>query len=119
MTEGFARLERQLVAALQAHLATGAPPDVPEAGVLLWRVFAELAGTRTWHASGPNPIAFGEIDAWARRGRWPLEPRHVRVIRALDDAWCAHVDERRGAGGKPSRKPSAELTPALFDALIA
>lgn len=109
--DGFARLERQLVAALRAHLETGRAPDVPEAGVTLWRAFGDLCGTRTWHASGPNPIAFAEIEAWARLGRWPLEPRHVAAIRALDAAW---LDQARKP---PGGAPRAALTTELFDAL--
>lgn len=119
--DGFARLERQLVASLETHVATGRPPDVPEAGALLWRRhFAELCGTRSYGPNGPNPIAFAEIEAWARLMRWPLQPHHVAAIRALDDAWLEHAYARRSAGDRKTLPASSgqALTPALFD-LIA
>lgn len=115
------RLERHLVAALKAHLA-GGPPLVPEAGRLAWGWFLELSATRSWHASGPNPISFAEIDAWARLMRWPVEPRHVSLLRALDEAWLAHFYSKREkppADVKvlPTRSEHA-ITPGLLDALF-
>lgn len=88
------RLRAQLVAELERHLRHQDRPQVPEAGHLLWRAFMELDGTRTFHAAGPNPISFAEIEAWARLMRYPLAPRHVSTIRAMDAALLVHVAER-------------------------
>ncbi|WP_290753297.1 hypothetical protein [Amaricoccus sp.] len=48
--------------------------------------------------------------------RWPLEPRHVRVIRRLDNAWLGQFYTTRPGGRK---KRAGPLTPAAFDALFA
>lgn len=88
------RLRAQLVTALKDHLRRGDRAEVPEAGGLLWEAFLELDGTRTYHAAGPNPIAFAEIDAWARLMGYPLARHHVATIRAMDSAMLGHVAEK-------------------------
>ncbi len=112
---GFDRLTRQLVAALEAHLATGAAPEVPEAGRLLWRMFLELHATRTSNGYAPDPLSFGEITSWARAMGWPLEPRHVATLRAMDAAWMGARASSSGAGG---RRIAGNLTPEAFDAWL-
>lgn len=92
------RLETHLTAALRRHL-TGGKPVVPEAGVLLWNLFMEISASRTYHAAGPNPISFAEIEAYCRLHRWPLQPHHVATIRELDDAWLEHAYRKMQAGG--------------------
>lgn len=84
------KLEALLVAALKRHLA-GGKPVVPEAGVLLWNLFMEISASRTYHAAGPHPISHAEIEAYCRLHRWPLQPHHIAIIRALDDAWLEHA----------------------------
>lgn len=59
--------------------------------MLLWNLFMEISGSRTYHAAGPHPISFAEIEAYCRLHRWPLQPHHVATIRALDDAWLEHA----------------------------
>lgn len=112
MRRDFQRLERQLCDALRASMMTGAAPIVPEAGRLYWRMFIDLSSARTWSAAGPNPIAWSEIDAWARLRRWPVRNRHINVLRAMDRIWleCARSN---GSGGS---RPVAEATPAALDA---
>lgn len=114
------RLQRLLVSALKGHLA-GRNPAVPEAGVLLWNLFMEISASRTYHVSGPNPISHAEIEAYARFNRWPLQPRHIGIIRALDDAWLEHASRRQGDGTASSnhRHTSARpLTAAAFDVVF-
>lgn len=110
---GFDRLTRQLVAALEAHLAAGGPPQVPEAGRLLWAMFLELHGTRTSNGYGPDPLSFAEIGSWARAMDWPLQPRHVAALRAMDAAWMAAAGRGRGNG-----RVVGELTAEAFDAWL-
>lgn len=116
----FDRLEKQLLAALQRALDKK-PPRVPEAGRLLWRWFIALSETRTYHMAGPNPISFAEIEAYACLHRWPMEPRHVAIIRALDAAWLAHATassaRREGKNAVP-RSSSQPITADLFDAVF-
>lgn len=112
MTAGFElRYVEQLRAAVRVSVA-GGTPRLPEGAAPLWDAFRELASARSWHAHGPNPIPFAEIEAWARLMRWPLEPRHVAILRAMDLAWMEAVMVPRD-----SRRPSATLTPELFDVM--
>ncbi|WP_420023355.1 phage tail assembly chaperone [Cereibacter azotoformans] len=110
------RLKRQMCAALAGALAGGNPP-VPEAGALLWRAFWQLSRCRTLHAAGPNPIGWAEMEAWCRLMRVPLEPQHVEIIAAMDDAWLDHAYASRGARAAPV-KSSQPLTPQIMDALF-
>ncbi len=116
------RLQKQLVAALATHLA-GGPLRIPEAGRLLWGWFIELHATRTYHAAGPHPIAYAEIEAWARLNRWPLQPHHVDIIRAMDSAWLDHAYAKvrrveNNASGLPTGREQA-INAAAFDAVFA
>lgn len=86
-------LQKSLCAALTTHLA-GARVVVPEAGRVAWQWFCDLHATRTYHFAGPNPISYQEIEAYARLQRWPLEPRHVALIRALDAVYLDHANKR-------------------------
>lgn len=112
------RLRGALVSVLRDHLA-GSPSSVPEAGRLLWSIFADLSATRTYHMAGPNPISFAEIEAYCRLLRWPLEPHHVAIIRALDMAWLEHAQASRGGERKTVQRSSGQaVTPASFDAVF-
>ena len=103
------RVEAQLCEALRATMS-GRRQRPPEAGLVVWNAFTQLARGRSYSGSGPNPISYAEIEAWARLMRIPLEPHHVDLIVALDRTWLAH-------GSKPKTKaPAAELTAGLFDA---
>lgn len=113
-------LERQLCAAVRASLegAEGARP--PEAGTLLWNAFQRLSARRSYHMAGPNPISFSEVEAYCRLMRLPLEPRHVSVIMAMDQAWLDHAHSRAKPpeGLKASPHISQrQISAALFDAM--
>lgn len=78
-------------------------PRIPAGLQHVWEWFGELSAARSGNGSGANPIAFSEIDAWARlTGRTP-EVREVRAIMALDQAlftlW-SEQDRRRDAARK-------------------
>ena len=114
------RLADLLVDVMRRHLV-GGNPVVPEAGRDLWRIFVELSASRTYHGAGPNPIQYGEIEAWARLHRWPLEPHHIAIIRAMDDAWLEHayVKMKAPAGNdKLAQRSSQPLSPQLFDVAV-
>ncbi len=87
-------LEKQLAEALRRSLA-GGRPVVPEAGVSIWNLFIEISRSRTYHAAGPHAISHAEIEAYARLHRWPVQPHHVSLIRAMDDAWLEHAYRRK------------------------
>lgn len=123
MTPAQDRLKRQMVDALLQNLRRRDDlPNVPEAGVLLWRAFLDLDGTRTFSAQGPSPIAYAEIEAWARLMGYALRPWHVDVLRAMDAALIRQFGEeikRQKGARKAGAKLRSALSPALFDARFA
>lgn len=59
-------------------------PPIPAALAHIWDWFCELSASRTGNGGGANPIAFTEIEAWARLTGRLLTPRDVRAIGLLD-----------------------------------
>ncbi|MCJ8053897.1 hypothetical protein GB928_018735 [Shinella curvata] len=89
-------LEKLLCAELKRQLeAKGAcVMQVPAGGELLWRWFLDLSRTRRAGLAGPEPISYGEIEAYARSTCWPVEPRHIAVLRAMDEVWMEYAREK-------------------------
>lgn len=111
----------RLAQILEDHLVGKSTP-VPEPDRLLFGWFADLCRTRTYHAAGPHPISYAEIESYARLMRWPLEPCHVEMIRELDAVWMTHAgrpSEHIRNGGLHIRPDAPVLTPAAFDAVSA
>lgn len=115
----MSKLDRQLAASLTAHLA-GKSFSVPDAGRLAWRWFNDLSRTRTGTGYGPNPLSYAEIEAYARLYRWPLEPRHVDLILALDRAFLDHVARRQNvnAAGNANLVDGPPITLEGIDAIF-
>jgi len=65
------------------------PPSIPDGGQHIWRAFREISRARGGNGFGPNPLAWTEIDAWARLTGTLLEPWEVRAIREIDDVILA------------------------------
>lgn len=121
MRDPVACLETALVAALKINLVSGQPVTVPEAGRVFWRIFSQLAETRTWHMNGPNPISYEEIRSFCILQRWSLKPHHVEILRAMDSAYLDHFyskQKNKADGVKTIGKSSGEISPALFDAVF-
>lgn len=120
MSRAFDRLTRQMVKALETRLKRQTAAPVPEAGRLLWSAFHELSRARTWHMSGPNPIALSEIEAWARLTHLPLHRRHVAIILALDEAYLDHAHTAKTPDGVKAAPPVSQhgITAALFDLAV-
>lgn len=120
----MANLEALLCAELMRQLQAKQPcrPSIPPGGDLLWRWFLDLNRTRTYHAAGPNPIQPSEIEAYARSTRWPIEPRHIVTLRAMEEVWMDYALTRsQGApeGAKPlPRVSSTPLTAGVLDAMF-
>lgn len=114
------RQSRRIVAALLDHLQGGRP--MPPAGSApVWSAFRHLCLTRTWHAHGPNPISYAEIDAYCRLMRQPLEPHHVETICAMDQAWLSVTLPSSVAARNERISPRTSqhaLTPALLDTMF-
>lgn len=85
-------LRHHLEAARAAGSGTAAGelagPPAPRA-LYLWHWFGELHAARRAGGFGPEPIAYADLDAWARlSGRYP-RPWEVRWLMDLDAVWLA------------------------------
>lgn len=108
------RLKRQLCAA-----AVNVKPRVPDAGRLVWDTFVALHNARTVTMAGPQAITHEAIQAFTVTQAMPLRPDHVRILRAMDDAWLKKAragDDHSPPGTAPTA--TQDITPALFDAVF-
>lgn len=109
---------------LKRQLEAKAPtvPRIPAGGDLLFRWFIDLHQARTYHAAGPNPISHSEILAYAQLMRWPIEPRHVSILRAMDRTYLEVSMKPQAAApeGVKTLPPisTAPVTAGLVDAMF-
>lgn len=68
-----------------------AAPKINQSLVKFWEGFQDLQSQRQYHASGPQPLLFTEIEAYLRlNGGWLprcLYPKFVRLITVLDNEY--------------------------------
>lgn len=104
-----------ILRAVRVFLA-GGRLELPEGASVIWEMFVALHHTRGSSFNGAEPIRYAEIEAYARLMRWPLEPRHVELIRAIDQVW---MERARAVEAEPEKKagPRPVLTAAAFDAV--
>lgn len=90
MAAHLASLERQT-----GRRVAPETPDLPFPLVHLWQWFVtELAPRRSSSGFGPNPLSYGDVEAWARfTGRTPT-PMEVRVLLRLDDCFMATLRQK-------------------------
>lgn len=109
-------LKRQLEAKAQTT------PRIPAGGDLLFRWFLDLHRSRTYHAAGPNPISYTEIQAYAVMMRWPIEPRHAMILKAMDQTYleCNMKPQIEAPEGVKTLPPisTAPVTAGLVDAMF-
>ena len=92
------------------------PSEIPEELEFIYSVFVVLSAHRTSGASGFNPIALSEIDAWQRIHGVELELWELQILQRLDGLWMKVVNGRPsttrdqnqesrspGGGPKPGR----------------
>lgn len=60
------------------------PPELPELFADLWGGFLELDRARGQSGFGPEPLAYSDIEAWARLTGRALSPQDVALIVELD-----------------------------------
>ncbi|WP_455906073.1 phage tail assembly chaperone [Agrobacterium fabrum] len=120
----MSRLQYLLCAELRRQLEskTSTAPRIPDGGDLLFRWFLDLHQARTYHAAGPNPISHSEILAYAQLMRWPIEPRHVSILRAMDRTYLEASMKPPSAApeGVKTLPPvsSAPVSAGLIDAMF-
>lgn len=111
-----AELKRQLSASTLRGV------QIPAGGDLLWRWFCDLNRTRSYHAAGPNPISYAEIVGYAHIMRWPIEPHHVAIIRAMDETFleCSRQKPDQAPDGVKILPPRSQhaITAGMFDAMF-
>jgi hypothetical protein len=59
-------------------------PELPEYLVYLWNYFMELSRARGNNGFGPSPLAYSEIQAWARLTKQALDAWELDAILKLD-----------------------------------
>lgn len=115
-------LEKLLCDELRRQLEAKTPvaPRIPAGGDLLFRWFLDLHRARSFHAAGPNPISHSEILAYAQLMRWPIEPRHVAIITALDRTYLECRTKPEAPEGVKTLPPisTAPITGGMFDAIF-
>lgn len=69
------------------------PPEVPPlvSHILEW--FWKLSSRRQQSSSGPSPIAYTEIESWAKLTYTPISAWEVEVITHIDSVWLIEVGE--------------------------
>lgn len=109
-------LPDKMLDAVRSLVRTKKPPVIPAGGALLWQWFVALSNTRADGMNGPQPISFLEISAWRSLMNMPVEPRHVVILRAMDNAYLAAVAQSRGGGLIPVSDHA--MTADMFDAMF-
>lgn len=67
----------------------------------LWDWFWSLSNRRQ---SGPEPLTFGEIQAWSRMTATPIRPEEVEMLAAMDDAYVSEVRKEQAAAMERMRE---------------
>ncbi|CUX12129.1 MULTISPECIES: phage tail assembly chaperone [Agrobacterium tumefaciens complex] len=115
-------LEKLLCAELKRQLEAKGVRDtrIPSGGELLWKWFMALHKTRQTGMAGPQPITYAEIMAYSHIYSLPIEPRHVKILVAMDQAYLETVYKKQPQApeGVKVLPPvsKAPLTAGLFDA---
>lgn len=67
------------------------PHEFPKLLNLVWSFFIQLSQSRTAGFSGPNPITYTEIQAWANLTQTRLNPYDVGIIKRLDSIYLKAI----------------------------
>lgn len=86
-----------------------APVPVPPEGARLWSAFHDCGRFRPGFA-GPEPLAWGEIESFARMAGVPLEPWEARGLRELSEAFVDQWHDNR-AEAPPAERPNERGDP--------
>lgn len=116
------RMKTLLLKELRRNLEQGGRPNLPAGSGLLWSWFSDLCGSRTYHGAGLNALSYLEIEAYFRITKWPVEPRHVVILMAMDQEFIAFTREgqqARANGVKtlPPKSPHI-INDVLFDSMF-
>lgn len=117
-------LQKLLCAELTRQMTVGADGGVriPAGGELLWKWFMALHKTRQAGMAGPQPFTYAEINAYAHLCRQAIEPRHVEILLAMDQAYLkvAYSKQDASPAGVKVLPPISKtpITTGMFDAMF-
>lgn len=120
----MADMQKLLCAELKRQLSapTLRGTQIPAGGELLWKWFMALHKTRQAGMNGPQPITYAEIAAYSRIYSLPIEPRHVAILIAMDQAYLETVYKKQPQApeGVKVLPPvsSAPINAGAFDAMF-
>lgn len=80
LRQNLAKAEEATGQALIEH------PELPIGGAMLWEWFWELDCARAYTGSGPAPITYTDIAAWAQLTKAEPEEWEVRALKMMDSA---------------------------------
>ena len=118
------KLEKLLCAELKRQLeAKGVVMTaIPFGGELLWKWFMALHKTRQSGMTGPQPIQYREIEAYSRLMGEGIEPRHLKILIAMDQTYldCVYSQQASLPDGVKALPPvsAANINPGAFDAMF-
>ena len=72
-------------------------PDIPEDGVDLWEWYWQLRNAASFGASGPNPLAYTEMQAWSHLFQIHLSALDIRLLMVLDQQYLVGWYENQKA----------------------
>jgi hypothetical protein len=71
--------------------------ECPQIARYLWDWFLEISNGRTGSGSGPNPIAYSEIESWSRLFGVSLRPFELTAIKHLDMTYLSVMSMKKEA----------------------
>lgn len=114
-------LTEQACAALGAQLEGAPRAAVPSAVAHLVDWFWELDNSRQGNGSGPNPLAWSDIEAWTRLMGITPEPWELRALQQMDHVQLRRILDQiagRRKRQKPGQAPEAETLPKLQPGML-
>lgn len=82
-------------------------PEIPDGAEHLAEWFWRLSEVRHQGFNGPLPIGFSEIQAWINLTGEIVSREEVAILRAMDAAYLAGIDDWRAWRDGLSKKPAS------------
>ncbi len=88
----------------------GPEAEFPDVVSHVWNWFWSISNRRSGSDSGPQPLSFTEISAWAMGMRIYINPEEIDMLTQMDNAFMsANADELRGVRArKESQAPKSK-----------
>ena len=106
----------QVLAEVEAELTL---PEFPKALAYLWRAYLRLRRRAPGGFSGPQPVSWLEIDAFARRSGLALAPWEIELIEALDNIYLSPDPVPVAPEGQTVKVAAAASDPAGVKSVLS